>query len=108
MIGIAIHNENRNDKPIGISFRRISYLERKWSVFEVSQSKFRFNALDRLVGMMHSVRVPIGFSGNGIKTKGKSLAVMAHLKYRGGESRKGLFSPRFNNSDIKINERSKL
>ena len=51
-----------------------------WSVFEkVSQSNSRFNALDTLVVTVHSVKMPVGF-GYGIKTKGRPLSVMAHLK----------------------------
>ena len=51
MVGIAIHNEsNQNDKPIGISFRRRDQLsvDAIWSVFKVTQSSSRFNALDTL------------------------------------------------------------
>ena len=51
-----------------------------WSVFEkVSQSNSRFNALDALVVKVHSVKMPVGF-GYGIKTKGRPLSAMAHLK----------------------------
>jgi hypothetical protein len=50
-----------------------------WSVFEkVTQSNARFNALDRLVITVHSVRMPVGFGR--VKTKGWPLVVMAHLK----------------------------
>ena len=38
-----------------------------------------FNALDTLVVTVHSVKMPIGFS-YGIKTKGRPLSVIAHLK----------------------------
>jgi hypothetical protein len=61
MVGITIRNEaNQNDKPIGISFRRKDQLSGEviWSVFEkVSQSNSRFNALDRLVVTVHSVKM---------------------------------------------------
>ena len=86
MVGIAIHNEsNQNDKPTGISFRRRDQLsvDAIWSVFEkVTQSNARFNALDTLTVVLHSVRIPVGFGlqGNGIKTMGRPLSVMAHLK----------------------------
>ena len=85
MVGIAIHNEsNQNDKPIGISFRRREQLsvDAIWSVFEVTQSKARFNALDTLTVVVHSVTMPVGFGlrGDGIKTKGRPISVMAHLK----------------------------
>ena len=86
MVGIATHNEcNQNDKPIGISFRRRDQLsvDAIWSVFEkVTQSNSRFNALDTLTVVLHSVRMPVGFGlrGDGIKTMGRSLSIMAHLK----------------------------
>jgi hypothetical protein len=83
MVGITIQNhENQNDKPIGISFRRkdqlaadvILSLEQK-----VSQSNARFNALEKMIMTVHSVRMPVGF-GRGIKSRGRPLPVMAHLK----------------------------
>jgi len=80
MVGITI--QNQNDKPIEISFRRNDQLSGEviWSVFEkVSQSNSRFNALETLVVTVHSVKMPVGF-GYGIKTKGRPLSVMAHLK----------------------------
>ena len=81
MVGIAIHNEtNQNDKPIGISFRRRDQLsvDAIWSVLErVTQSNARFNALDTLTVVVHSVTMPVGF---GIKTLGRPISVMAHLK----------------------------
>jgi hypothetical protein len=40
-----------------------------------------FNALDTLTIEVHSVRMPVGFWGfRGIKTKGRPIQVMAHLK----------------------------
>jgi hypothetical protein len=82
MVGITIHNEvNQNDKPIGISFRGKDQLSADvvWSVLEkVTQSNARFNALDRLVIIMHSVRIPVGFGR--VTTKGRQISVMAHLK----------------------------
>ena len=61
MVGITIHNEvNLLDKPIGISFRRKDQLSEVviWSVFsKVAQSKARFNAMDRLIVVIHSVRM---------------------------------------------------
>ena len=83
MVGIIIQNEvNQNDKAIGISFRRKDQLSGDviWSVFEkVAQSNSRFNALDKLVVTVHSVRMPVGF-GRGDKTMGRPTSVMAHLK----------------------------
>ena len=65
ILGIAIHNESdQNHRPIGISFRRRDQLsvDAIWSVFEkVKQSNARFNALDTLTVVVHSVRIPIRF-----------------------------------------------
>ena len=48
-------------------------------VQKVSQSNARFNALDKMIMTVHSVRMPVGY-GRGIKSKGRPLTVMAHLK----------------------------
>jgi hypothetical protein len=65
MVGVTIQNEvNQNDKLIGISFRCKDQLSGDvvWRVFQkVLQSNARFNALDRLVITVHSVRMPVGF-----------------------------------------------
>jgi len=83
MVGITIQNQvNQNDKPIGISFRRKDQISGEviWSVIEkVSQSNSRLNALDTLVVNVHSVKMTVRFD-YGIKTKGRPLSVMAHLK----------------------------
>jgi hypothetical protein len=82
MIGITISNEvNVQDKAIGISFRRKDQITEDviWAVFEkVAQSNARFNALDKLVMTIHSVKMPIGHGR--IARKGRPLEVMAHLK----------------------------
>ena len=84
MVGINIENQvNQNDKPIGISFRRKDQLSGEviWSVFEkVSQSNSRFNALDKLVVTVHSVKMPVCYVMHTIKSMGRPLSVMAHLK----------------------------
>jgi hypothetical protein len=84
MIGITISNEvNVKDRAIGISFRRKDQIARDviWLVFEkVAQSNARFNALDKLVMTVHSVRMPIGHGGDGIATKCRPLESMVHLK----------------------------
>ena len=84
MVGITIQNEiNQSDIPGGISFRRKDQLSVDviWSVFEkVSQSNPRFNALDRLVVTVDSVRMPVGFGRVALKTIGRPFSVMAHLK----------------------------
>jgi hypothetical protein len=53
-----------------------------WSVFErVAQSNVRFNAFDFLTVVVHSVGMPAGFAGGRpVKTKGRPLFVMAHIK----------------------------
>jgi len=82
MVGITIQNhENQNDKPIGTSFRRKDQLSGDvvWSVFEkVSQSNSRFNAIYPILPV-HCVKMSVG-SGRGIKTMGRQLSVMAHIK----------------------------
>ena len=48
---------------------------------KVAQSNARFNALDRLVMTVHSVRIPAGHGGgDGIATKGRPLELTARLK----------------------------
>ena len=72
MVGITISNEVEvKDRAIGISFRRDQITgDVIWSVFEkVAQSNARFNALDKLVMTVHSVRIPIGH-GKKITSKG--------------------------------------
>ena len=58
MVGVTISNEvNVQDKPTGINFRRKDQLSEEviWSMFEkVAQSNTRFNAMDRLVLVVHS------------------------------------------------------
>ena len=52
-----------------------------WSVFDkVSQSNSRLDALDTLVVTVHSVRMPVGFGKSAIKSRGRPLSVMVHLK----------------------------
>ena len=84
MVGITIHNEvNQSDKPIGFICRRKDQLSPDviWSVFDkVSQSNARFNAMDTLIVKVHSVTMPVGFGGDGMKRKGRQLATMANLK----------------------------
>jgi len=78
MVGVTISNEvNVQDKPIGISFRRKDQLSEEvfWSIFEkVAQSNARFNAMDRLVVVILSVRMPAGFGRTTLRTKGRQLA----------------------------------
>jgi hypothetical protein len=82
MVGVTIRNEvNVQDKAIGLSFRRKDQISADviLSVWEVTQSNSRFNALDTLVFQVHSVKMPVGF-GRAVKTKGRPLSVLAHLK----------------------------
>jgi len=84
MVGITIQNQaNQNDKPIGFSFRRKDQLtgDVVWSVFErVLKSNSRYNALDTLVVTVHSVKMPGGFGKHALKSIGRPLSTMAHLK----------------------------
>jgi len=81
-VGMTIHNQvNQSDKPIGFSFRLKDQLSADviWSVFEtVSQSNSRFNDLDIVVVNVHSVKMPVAFGG--IKTMGRPVSVLTHLK----------------------------
>ena len=76
MVWVTIHNEvNLLDKAIGISFRRKDQLSEEviWSVFsKVAQSNARYNAMDRLIVVVQSVRMPVGF-GKSIRSKGRPL-----------------------------------
>ena len=83
MVGISIRNEvNTRDKAFGISFRRKDQLSTDvilniWQT--VTQYNSRFNALDKLVFEVHSVKMPARL-GRGIRTRGRSLDVLDHLK----------------------------
>ena len=76
MVGIAIHNEsNQNDKPISFSFRRPDQIsvDAIWSAFEITQLNARFNAIDTLTVVLHSVKTPLSFGSAGIKTMGRQI-----------------------------------
>lgn len=79
---IVIHNEIiQNERPIGIIFRRRDQISGDVisSVFEkAAQSNDRFNVLDKLTLVVHAIRMPEGFGG--VRTKGRPLSVMTHLK----------------------------
>jgi hypothetical protein len=82
MVGITIRNEVNEDKPIWFSFRRKDQVSREviWNVLgRVAQSNARFGAMDRLIVVVHPVKMPVRFGG-GTKTKGRQLSVMTHLK----------------------------
>jgi hypothetical protein len=84
MVDLSISNEeNVQDKPIGISFRRKDQLTADiiWNVFQkVTQSNARFDAIDKLIGNVHAVKMPVGFGKGGIKSRGRPLEIMARLK----------------------------
>ena len=63
MVGVTIHNEvNLLDKAIGISFRRKDQISEEVSVFsKVAQSNARYNAMDRLIAVVNSVKMHVGF-----------------------------------------------
>ena len=73
MFGITIQNRvHQKAKSIGISFRHKDQLlgDFIWSLVEkVSQSNSRFNALEKLVTAVHSVRMTVGFGKRAIKTR---------------------------------------
>jgi hypothetical protein len=73
MMGLTIRNEvNVQDKAIDISFRRKDqlYEEVIWFVFEkAAQSNARFNTLEKLVMVVHSVKIPVGHGR--VKTNGR-------------------------------------
>jgi hypothetical protein len=83
-----------------------------WSVFEkVAQSNARFNALDSLTVVAHSVEIPVGFGR--VTTKGRQISVMAHIKRNIIEVKaqtnclaQALISP--DNSHSKSDKRSEL
>ena len=80
MVGVTISNEvNEQDKPIGISFRRKDQLseEVSWSMFEkVAQSNATFNA----IVVVHTIKMPVGFGRSAQRSKGRTVANLAHLK----------------------------
>jgi len=82
MVGITITNEdNVSDKAIGISFRRKDQITSEviWSVLgKVAQSNARFNALDKLIMTVHSVKMPIGHGR--FAAKGRQLETVVRLK----------------------------
>jgi len=82
MVGITISNEvEEKDRTIGMSFRRKDQITGDviWSMFEkVAQSNARFNALDKLLMTVHSVKMPIGHGK--ITSMGRPLEIMVHLK----------------------------
>jgi len=84
MLGMTIQYQViQIDKPIGISFRWKDQLSADvlWSVFEkVSQSNSRLCALGILDVTVHSVKMPVVFGKNVLKSRDNTLSVMAHLK----------------------------
>jgi len=83
-VGVTIHNVvNLLDKAISNSFRQKDQLSEEviWSVFSnVAQATARYNTMDRLIVVAHSVKTPVGFGRKSIKSKGRPLSIMVHLK----------------------------
>jgi len=83
MVGISNRKEdNMRHQVIGISFRRkdqiwADVILKVWEM--VTQFKSRFNALDKLILEVHSLKIPVGF-GRVMKTNGRQLDTFAHLK----------------------------
>jgi hypothetical protein len=84
MVDLSISNEeNVQDKAIGLSFRPKDQLTADviWKVFQkATQSNTRFDALDKLIVNVHAIKMPVGFGGDGLKSRGRPLEIMAHLK----------------------------
>jgi hypothetical protein len=105
VVGLTISIEvNVKDKPFGISFRRKDHLSEEviWSMFEkVAQSNTSFNGMDRLVAVVNSVKMPVDFGATALRTKGRQLANMTHLKRSIIEvkAEKNCFNARFNYCD---------
>ena len=47
---------------------------------KVAQSNARYNAMDRLIVVIQSVKMPVGFGRKSIRSKGQPLDVAAHVK----------------------------
>ena len=84
MFWFTIHDQvNESDKPIGFSLRRKNQVSTDvmWSVFDnVPQCNSRFNASNTLPVVVHSVKMPVGFGGDGINWKGRTFASLVQLK----------------------------
>ena len=84
MVVVTISNEvNVQDKPIGISFRRKDQLSEEviWSVFQKCRPvKHQIQCHER-IGRRHSFgQNACGFWSTALRSKGRELANMAHLK----------------------------
>ena len=91
MVDTSIRNEvNLRGNAIGISFRRKDELSSDVILNvpqKVTQSNSRFNALDKLFLEVNSVKMKVGFGGDGTKAKGRPLDTLDSLqkKYREGK-----------------------
>ena len=66
-----------------MSFRRKDQLSEEviWSVIsKVAQSNARYNAMDRLIIVVNSVKMPVGFGRKSVKSNGQPSDVAAHVK----------------------------
>jgi hypothetical protein len=84
MVGLVIRKlEDEKHISIGFSYRRKDQVSGDviWSVFEkVFQPNSRFNALDKLVIEVNYEILPVGFGRAALKTKGRPVSEMVHLK----------------------------
>jgi len=105
MVGITIQNRvYQNEKPIGIRFRlRTSWRGMLYCLWSKRfHNETRFNALDKLIMTVHSLRMSVVLGKRGLKRRGRPLSVMAHLKRsRWGEVSRKLYGPCNNNSYTK-------
>jgi hypothetical protein len=84
MVGLVIQNENtQKDKSVWFVFRRKDKLsvEVIWNLFKkVVQFNAKFNALELLIVTVHPVKTPVAFGSIGLKSKGRQIDTLAHLK----------------------------
>jgi len=84
MVGITIRNENLLDKPIGISFRSKDQLSDEVILSvssKVAQLNAQYNAMDRLIVVIHSVKMSVGFGKTALKSMRRPLSVTAQVKH---------------------------
>ena len=114
MVRVAISNEvNVQEKPIGINFRRKDQLSEEVirSMLEkVALSNARFNAKDRLIVVVHTVKMPVDFSHTALRSKGRTLANLDQLKIKPYRSKSGkqLFVPCSGCSNSEVGKGSQL
>ena len=83
MVVVTIQKQvNQNDKPNGISFRRKDTLSGKviWSVFESVAVEFWIQCSGHVSRNRAYGQDALGYGKGAIKSRGRPLSVMAHLK----------------------------